>query len=388
MREQIHILLVTWNFPPKFGGMEILLSQLANQLCDHSELDIIGPFAPKDYVETTRAKIYRPVRDGLFFFILYSFIQGVTLSINRKYDVIYGGSALISPVVYLLGLTCRIPTAIYVHGLDLIYQNPIYQLIIKFFLPRCNKIISNSSKTKDISIERGVSPERTAIVKPGLDISEFEVINRTNTIKQKYNLNNKKILLSVGRLAERKGILEFVKYSFPEVLKSIPSSHYVIVGDNPTSSLTHKKDIKSLIEAEIKRQGIENNVSLLGWLKRNELIHLYFACDIFILSAINMPGDIEGFGIVLLEAAAAGKPAIASNIGGMADAIDDGKSGYLIDTGSWGLFTNRITHLFKNDDICQQLGQFAKRRILNQFTWDKIILKHLHHLRSIMVDVK
>lgn len=370
----MRILFVTWNYPPKLGGMEILLANLVEHLRPYAAVQVLGPYADttSSSIAEQETDVLRPARDGLSAFTVHAFSQGTRLLRQESYDLIFGGSALMTPLVYVLGRVSGVPPVLYAHGLDLIYSHPLYQLMIRFLLPRCAKVFTNSRASRKEALDRGVPLDRVSVLHPGLEFAEFERASDTGSVREKFGLEERPMLLSVGRLAKRKGLVEFVQHSLPSIVARHPDVILVVVGGNPSDSLTHKQDVKSQIEAEAKRRGLEDYVRLLSWIDREDLIQLYHACNVFVLPAIGVPGDIEGFGIVLIEAGAAGKPVVSTELGGITDAVLNGRSGILVEPRQWEEISDAISNLLANTSLQEQLGQFGRERVRREFDWPVI----------------
>jgi phosphatidylinositol alpha-1,6-mannosyltransferase len=298
--------------------------------------------------------------------------------------LIVGGSALVTPLVTLLGWLYRLPVAVHVHGLDLVYSHPVYQGMVGRLLPKCDCVFANSQASKDEALKRGGLPDQVSILQPGLDFSEFQVRSDVDDVRRRYDIGERSVLLSVGRLAKRKGLVEFVRFSLPAIVDHRPDTVLLIVGDNPTLSLTHKEDIKARIQSEAVKLGLEKHVRMLGWINRQDLIDLYHTCDVFVLPAIEVPGDVEGFGIVLIEASAAGKPVVSTKLGGITDAVEDGKSGILVEPGMWDGLTDAILLLLGDSSLRREMGDFGRRRVETQFDWPIVASRYAGHLAALI----
>jgi phosphatidylinositol alpha-1,6-mannosyltransferase len=365
--------------------MEMLLSHLVQNLRVHASVDVIGPYGGEAEVDCEQgALIVRPSRDGLAWFALYAFFEGLHLLRTNDYDVIVGGSALTTPIVDILGRLFALPVAVNVYGLDLIYAHPLYQWLVKAFLPRCSHIFAISQASKEEALRRGVPPDRTSIVYPGLDFSEFQTPPDTRRIKQQHGLDGCRILLSVGRLAKRKGIPEFVKHCLPAIVQRYPDVVYLVVGGNPTDSLSHKEDIRRRVERTVRELQLEDRVQLLGRVERDTLIDLYHACDIFVLPAIPVAGDMEGFGIVLAEAAAAARPVVSTKLGGIPDAVINGKSGILVEAERWDEFSEAILTLLAHESLRREMGRFGRERVETELDWPVIAAEYAGCLRGLV----
>ena len=377
-----NLMLVTWNYPPKIGGMEQLLFQLVQQVQSDVSTFVLAPYCgDKDYIN--EAGISRSYRKGLLGFFWHVWVKGNHLLKTEEIDVIMGGSALVTPLVYLLSRKHNIPGTIYAHGLDLIYRNPVYQLIIRAILPRMARIFVNSSQTKLTAINIGVTENRIKIIHPGIHSAEYRSSEEQIVIRRRYSLEAKKVIMYAGRLAKRKGVLEFIKYSLPEVVRQHDDVIFCIIGGNPEKSLHHKENMRQQIEQEIEIQGLEDHVQLLGWVDRKVLLDMYSACDIFLLPAIPVPGDMEGFGIVLAEANAAGKPVVSTQIGGISDAVVDGKSAILVDPESWNEYSSAIIKLLDNPDLRIKMGEFGALRVSKELDWSFIGNEFSREIKSL-----
>ncbi len=382
---KIRILLITWNFPPKIGGMETLLYQLAHNLSSEADILVIGPYSDSKEESEKKIKILRPRKNGLIHFFIFAIFNGYFQLKKENFNIIFGGSAFVSPVVFILSWIFRKKKVIYTHGLDLIYPNPIYQLLFVKLLSKFDLVFVNSQSTRFVAINRNIHPSRVKILTPGIEFSKFEEIPNTNKIKDEYDLDDNFILLSTGRLAPRKGIGEFLQHSFVKVVREFPNILYLIVGDDPTESLSHSANVKEGIIKIINKYHLEKNVRLLGYVKDEDLLKLYHACDIFILPAIPIIGDIEGFGIVLVEAAAAGKPVISTKIGGITDAVEDGVTGILQDPEDWDGIARLIISLINNDQLRKKLGMNGRDRAKTKFDWHSITNQYIFEISNILL---
>jgi phosphatidylinositol alpha-1,6-mannosyltransferase len=150
----------------------------------------------------------------------------------------------------------------------------------------------------------------------------------------------------------------------------------VVVGDNPADSLTHRDDTIGEIEAAISATGSLSHVRLLGGLPDEDVVGLYQACSVVVLPALDSDNDVEGFGIVLLEAAAAGKPVVATRVGGIPDAVEDGKTGILTEPGDYERLSDAIISLLSNGLMKGVMGEAAMRRVQEKFCWPTIVAQY------------
>ena len=368
------ILLITWNFPPKTGGLESVVHNIWLQLQKMNEVFVISPYMNiKNNIET---HTFRTKSPQLFWFVLYSFFKGVKIVIKNKPKIIIAGSALVCPIAIILGKIFCLKIAVQIHGLDVIYSNFFYQWAIKYFLPKSNIIFANSKMSMYEAMKRGTSEKKIVVIHPGTDTQRFIMKKNREELKRKYNLEGKKVLLTVGRLAKRKGIAEFIHNSLPDVIKKVPEVIYCIVGGNPVDSLVHKANVILDIEETIKDNNLQDYVVLFGRVELNTLIEIYNLSDLFLLPVLPANDDVEGFGIVFIEANAAGIPCVATKIGGIPDAIEDSKSGILVEPNDYKTLTEKIIFLLKNPELSKNMGEYGRKRARRKFDWDVIGIQY------------
>ena len=264
-------------------------------------------------------------------------------------------------IIGLLGkLIYRIPYVIIGHGTEILFKSRmIYTKIVYRY---SDLIIVNSNYTKKLFQLNHIN-NRIEIVPPGGDHTIFnpDRIN-VNNLKNVLGVEGRFILLTVGSLTERKDhatVLRSIK-----LLKNECSDlHYLIVGDGPS---------RNYLRGLIDELGLSKMVTLYGFAQNQELVKFYQICDLFILnSKIDRYGDVEGFGIVLIEANLMGKAVIGTKNTGMEDAIDDGKSGLIVQMND-PLDTARAIKILYNDrQMLTAMGQYGRKRALEYFTWIK-----------------
>jgi phosphatidyl-myo-inositol dimannoside synthase len=369
----MNLLVITWNYPPRRGGIENLIANLCVGLRKKHLVLVVTSHAPA--VNSVERDIYRAPLPGLVFFALYALWRGAFLLVrNPSVRVVFGGSALATPLVLLLARMFGRRAIIQTHGLDIIYyRNFIYQQVCVRWLKFCDRIIANSSYTAALAESKGVARDRLSIISPGVQPERFNVPTDVVKTKRHWNLNGRKIILFVGRLARRKGVKEFIENSLVRIVQEIPEACFLIVGDNPTESLAHREDIVAGIKATIEKSSLEHYVRLIRSLGDDEVIKLYQACDVVVLPALNVDDDVEGFGIVAVEAAAAGKPVVATRVGGIPDAIEDGQSGILVRSGDYAELTQAIVELLRDEQKRVEMAKVSISQAKDRFAWEKIV---------------
>lgn len=370
------ILVITWNYPPRQGGMEQLLASVCGGLSQLRRVSVITAHADQNYAAGNET-VLRPAAPGLVRFFLFAFAKGAALLRgDRTVQVVFGGSVLVTPIVLLLARWFGRRAVLQAHGLDLIYRSWIYQLCVVRWLRYTDRVIANSRHTAQLAERKGVPPDVIAVIPPGVDCQRFEVVENAEALKQARGLAGRKIILFVGRLARRKGVGEFIERSLIHLVKQLPEVCFVIAGANPGESLTHRDDVAGAIRQSIERHELASHVRLLGAVSDAELAALYALCDVLVLPVLDLDSDVEGFGMVALEAAAAGKPVVATRCGGIPDAIEDGQSGILVEPGNYPALTAALVSLLTDSTMAKAMGERGRRRASEEFSWARIVARY------------
>ncbi len=362
--------------------MEQLLGNLCDELSKNHKLFIITAYA--DHSCPPKTGIFRPSRPGLVAFFAYALWKGaLLLRCHRDIRVVFGGSVLVTPLVCILARIFHCKALIQAHGLDLLYPSFVYQMFIVWWLRFCDQVVANSGYTASLAKDKGALEESITIIHPGVHWQRFALPMAMDALKLERGLQGKRIILFVGRLARRKGVKEFVEKSLGRIVQELPDVRFLIVGDNPKDSLTHRDDVRSEIEHAISAGHLEEHVQWLGALSDEDLIKVYNLCDVVVLPILQMKDDVEGFGIVALEAAAAAKPVVATNVGGVPDAVDNGKGGIVVAPGNYEGVTRSIIQLLARNEIKSSLGEYAQRRVRERFCWSSTIARYEKTLSQI-----
>ena len=371
-------LLLTNDFPPIVSGISTYFYKLWEYL-PQNELFVLAPKCKDDELidSKVRYKIFRktiPVGESCFAKILkMSIICFWAIIFFVKYQIkfLHCGQVLSTG---LAGLICHLlfncQYVVYVCGSESVRFGRIKILgwLIKKILNHADKIIANSQYTYQEYIRLGISPDRLTVVTPGVDIVFFKPQKKQNYFQTEFQLNNNFVMLTVSRLDERKGHDQVLK-ALASLKNEFPDIKYLIAG-------TGREKIK--LQNDVKRLDLEKNVIFTGFIKDEFLPQLYNCCNIFILpnrettENLQLKGDVEGFGIVFLEAAACGKPAIAGNNGGAVEAVAHNETGYLINPIDSKEIENTIKRFLEDKDLSARMGKKGRQRCIDHFQWKQL----------------
>jgi glycosyltransferase involved in cell wall biosynthesis len=277
-----------------------------------------------------------------------------------------------------------------VHGLDLILPIPWYQKQLRAALQKFDKITTISRASAEQAKKRGVDQSRIAIIPPAGETAPT-LINRDERL---YNclehelgidLRQKKVLISIGRPVKRKGFDSFITDVFPH----LPDDYiYIIAGPKPSTplGLTLAKPILSenlyhclrlaagsySMHDDLVRLSHHPRIFYLNGVSENLRNNLYAAADLFIMPNKTVEGDMEGFGLVVLEAAARGVPVVATGIEGILDAVIDGENGFCVPEGDNGAMLGIIMALLDDPLKLATLKQRAMDCTKKRFAPERI----------------
>lgn len=368
------ILIVTRNLPPLIGGMERLNWHIADELSEDHQVTIISHTQAKK-LAPQQANFYAIPLNPLPLFLICAFFHTFWLCLVQRPDILFAGSGLTAPIVVFWAKVFRKKSLVYIHGLDIGTDNNLYNRLWIPFIRHANKIIANSSPTYEVCIKKGIVKEKLTIIHPGVSYPALEKNEQLiQQLKEQYQLHDKKVLISVGRLTQRKGLNEFIDLSLPKIIKESPQTKLVIIGDTPNQSLNKNLQSKELILSTARKHDIEQHIIFTGNINDDAILsNFYYLADLHIFPVKHIPDDPEGFGMVAIEAAAHGLPTIAFATGGIIDAVQNKKTGYLIEKQNYQQMTTTTIQFLQGKisldiEICKYYAeQFAWYHLAEKF---------------------
>ena len=346
----MRVLVITRNLPPLVGGMERLLQNLVLGVTEYADVTVIGP-------RGCHAHLPETVETHECSNKLAGFLSGSTLTALRivrkdRFDVVIGGSGLMAPLLFLLKTLFKCRTLVLLHGLDIIVDHWLYQRVFVPTLRHADQVVANSRNTKRLAAKKGVPEERISIIHPGTHIPEQPDAERKGEFLQRYRISFSRYMLFAGRITRRKGLSPFIRKSLPTILHACPDAGLVVVGDNASDSLNQQGE-KAEVLAAIEEASLGDKVIFLGQVDDRDLETAYACATVHVFPLIEVPGDVEGFGMVAIEAAAVGTPTLAFDVGGVADALDL-VGGTLIQSGDYTGLIKKITKYLLSEDTTRK----------------------------------
>ena len=299
--------------------------------------------------------------------LMYLRLLGRTLrlAVTRRYAAIHAGRALPEGLVALV--VARLTghsLVVYVHGEELTSwgKGQKYR-VMRFVLGHSDQLIANSRYTRDVLCGMGIPAARIALINPGVALERFRPgLDWQRLCPAHPWLGRRPCLLSVGRLSRRKGFDMSIR-AVARLRAEGVDVDYVIVGQGEDDAYLQA------LAAELR---VADRVHLLGAVTEQDLPRWYNACDIFLMPNREIAGDTEGFGMVFLEAAACGKPAIAGRAGGTEDAVLDGATGLRVDALEEVAVAEAIASLLTDSERRRTLGDAALERARRDYGWASV----------------
>ncbi len=357
-------LLLATHFPPCIGGTPSLYYHLCATL-DPDRIVVITQKFPgwPEFDQTQRFKIYR-----------FDSFSHVDLKICREVleirkilqkeqiqNIIFGHINFCLTALILRFFFGR-HYYLYVHGEEITknFGGKLYQFFKWNALRYAKGIIAVSDFTKNL-----VEPYNSniAIIYNAVDLTEFVPQKKNAALVQQYNLRDKKVLLTISRLEDRKGHDTVIKI-LPRIINICPAVKYLIGGVGE-----EEHTLQTLVE----QFQLHEYVEFLGEIPSDALLEYYNLGDIFVMPVREtQDGNLEGFGIVFLEANACGKPVIGGNAGGVPSAIRDGYNGFLIDSNNTTALYTALVTLLQDNGLREKMGNNGLEWV-KHFTYERLV---------------
>ena len=204
---------------------------------------------------------------------------------------------------------------------------------------------------------------KSAMVKiaPGIDVDHFSPSDASE-LRQSLGLADKKVIVSVGRLVHRKGQDHLIE-SMPKILEAVPNAHLLLVGQGP---------YRDYLQQLVTKNALEDSVTFIGRIQHADLPQYICVGDIFAMPSRSrlMGLEVEGLGIVYLEASACGLPVLAGNSGGAPDAVLHNETGLVVDGTDNKQIATAAIELLTKEDSARKMGEVGRQWIIGKWRWE------------------
>jgi len=212
--------------------------------------------------------------------------------------------------------------------------------------------------TRSVLIKIG-DPNKFVQIAPGIDTAQFAPQVKNYELIEKHRLEGRRVIVCVGRLVHRKGQDQLIK-SLPKIIKEFPDAVLLFVGDGP---------IKSMLKNSARQLGVINNIVFAGKVSHTQLADYICLGEVFAMPVRSrfFGLEVEGLGIVYLEASACGLPVIAGNSGGAPDAVLENVTGLIVDGTNEDQISNAICRLLSNPTDAKNMGEAGRGWVIENW---------------------
>ncbi|MER5948183.1 glycosyltransferase family 4 protein [Streptomyces sp. NPDC001904] len=373
-------LIVTNDFPPRQGGIETFVRELA---------DRFPPGQVVVFTSSPRTATAQPAPDESFPYPVIRHRVRTLLptpratahaaSVARRYDcerVWFGAAAPLGLMADRLRRTTDIRTAVATtHGHEAWWaRTPGARTLLRRIGTQTDALTWLGTSTRR-PIEAALAPgTRTARLVPGVDTTAFRPGLDGGPVRARYGLGRRPVILCTARLVRRKGQDTLIR-ALPWIRRAVPDAMLLLVGDGPYAPGLRQVALD---------EGVLDSVVFAGGHPHRALPSFYAAADAFAMPCRTRRRglEVEGLGIVYLEAAASGLPVLAGDSGGAPDAVRDGETGHVVDGRSVAATADRLIRLLLNPELAHVMGAKGRHWVQTEWTWDHSYTTLAELLRS------
>ncbi len=388
----MEILFISHKYPPTIGGMEKQSYELVSRTEKiHKVHKVLLNKEEENVVQ--------------FFWKLKSRVKRI-LRNHPNIEIIHLNDGLMGYFAKWLQSYTNIPVVITFHGLDIVFPNQWFQKKVVPIFRKYDAFVSVSGATTQECLDRGFDKSRMYTVPNGVDhdLADLEVneeeIRETFQSKFGIDLNQRKVITSLGRPVKRKGFSWFLEHVLPHLDDDVL---FVMIG--PRSKKTRKplwrrvlpekwiyqinlflgaiSDEERIMEL-VEQPNIKHKVVQTGAVPFKEVMGLLGMADLFVMPNVKVNGDAEGFGLVALEASLRGTPVLASKMEGITEAIKDQGNGYLLAPEQPDVWVDKIRTLLSKQQQLNVLGNQFRQFTLDTFSWDKMVKEYIEVFEEVI----
>ena len=369
-------LFVTNDFGPRAGGIETFVHGLVERFPKNSVIVYTSQQGDtRDYdrqwldkfgvkVIRDRAKMLLPTPRVIWQ------VRKVIAS-NKPHSLVFGAAAPLA----LMGKFLNVPKKIALtHGHEVWWAKvPPFNLLMRLIGNSVDHLTYLGAFTKR-EISKGISANAAnAMVQiaPGIDTKKFQPVD-SKALRKELGLEAKEVIVCVGRLVPRKGQDQLIK-ALPEVLKSHPNAHLFLIGTGK-----YRAELDKLIKA----RNLESHVTFAGRVYYEDLERYICVGDIFAMPSRSRLGglEVEGLGIVYLEASACGLPVLAGDSGGAPDAVQEGVTGLVVSGLDTVAISKGLIKLLEGDQVA--MGSAGRKWAVERWDWEIWATKFVELVRG------
>ncbi len=364
------ILIVSQDFPPERGGIQTLVLELARAFLAHGhKVRVICPGTKSDPnpLPNLTDLVRIPVHSSWLFLPLLVLLPRYLRHNPTITTILYAQWPASLSEAWLPKSRKQHRSYCMVMGRELLTSvlGPLAPFLMRRAFGNMAAVFPISAEVLRMTKIRAPAGTPLYLVHPGVDPTYFKPVD-ANFLRERYALNTTAprplVILTLTRLVARKNVRRLIE-AMPGVKSAVPEALLMIGGSGP-----EKPDL----ENRVQELGLEKTIRFLGRIADSEIVAHYCLADIFALPSLSTQKDIEGFGIVFLEAGACEVAVVGSLSGGIPDAIEEGVTGLLVPAEDTQKLQAALIELLKNRARAMAMGKQARIRIESSFTWTHI----------------
>ena len=359
-------LLVTNDFPPRPGGIQQFVHNLAIRRPEGSLVVYASTW--RDPSSFDAEQPYPVIRESTGVLLPTPAVSRRVVALAREHgcdSVWFGAAAPLGLLAGALREKAGITRAIgLTHGHEIGWAAlPGARAALKR-IARGNDVLTYLTEYQRARLAPRIGDlTRLERLAPGVDVDAFRPDADGTAVRERYGLTDRPVIVCVSRLVPRKGQDTLIE-ALPAIRAKVPDAALLLVSGGP-----YRKKLAALAEAK----GVSDAVVFTGSVPWEELPEHYAAGDVFAMPCRTRNGglDVEGLGIVYLEASATGLPVVAGDSGGAPDAVREGETGYVVGGTDTGALTERIVELLNDRGLAAKLGAAGRAWVCEEWTWDR-----------------
>ena len=373
------ILMLTWEYPPRIvGGIARVVHDLSKRLIKDGHDVTVVTYRDLDslYFENDKGvKVYRVDNYNIRPNNFIDWIMQLNFNMVAKaseiianegsFDIIHAHDWLVANAAKTLKHAYKIPLVSTIHATESGRNSGIHDDTQRYIndtewmltYESCEVIVNSNFMKGHIQGLFGLPFDKINVISNGINITNFNGIERDYEFRRQYALDNEKIILYMGRLVYEKGIQHLIS-AMPKILENYHDSKLIIAG---------KGGMLDELKAQVHAMGIHNKVYFTGYLNSKQVQKMYKCADVAVF-----PSTYEPFGIVALEAMLAGVPTVVSDVGGLNEIVEHRLTGMKSYVGNANSIADSILSLLYDYQLATNVAKNAKAKVKELYNWNKI----------------
>ena len=360
------LLLVTNDFPPRVGGIQVYLWNIYRRLAEQGvHVRVFAPTYPGDAAFDASANVEVVRWPGRIMWPTPAIRRRVR-DLSSDVDAVAFGAVL---PMNLIAPKMDLPTIVHTHGFEVAWARVPVLLQWLRAIGRSASMVTVVSDFTRRFIERALGEDApTHLLRTGVDLERFHPGVDGSDVRKRHGIGGRPTVACISRLVPRKGQDQIIR-ALPRVLERVPDAAALIVGGGP---------YRERLERLAREKGVEDAVVFAGEAPENELASYYAAGDVFAMPCRSRYAglEVEGLGLVYLEAQACARPAITGDSGGAPEAVIRGETGFVVPGRDRRALADVIARVLSAPDEAETMGRAGRAFVEREHRWDDVVARY------------